>query len=132
LMITVAIVGILASVAYPSYLSYLTRGKRSAAASFIMTMSNREEQSMLNARCYFSYPTDAACAPPAVTIPTEVSANYTVTISASNTATPPTFTVTATPNASQLSHDAACKNLTLDNLGTKGISGTGTVANCWK
>jgi len=132
LMIVVAIVAILARIAYPSYVSHLTRGKRSAAASFMMTLANKEEQSMLNARCYFSYPTDAACTPPSITVPDEVGSNYTVTIAASSSATPPTYTVTATAGAKQLANDPSCKNLTLDNTGQKGITGTGTVANCWK
>jgi type IV pilus assembly protein PilE len=133
LMIVVAVVGILARLAYPSYLSHLVRGKRSAAESFMMTLANKEEQTMLNTRCYFSYPTDASCTPPSITVPAEVSSSYTVTITASNTAgSPPTFTVTATPTGSQLANDTACKILTVDNTGAKTISGTGTVTSCWK
>jgi type IV pilus assembly protein PilE len=134
LMITVAILGILAAVAYPSYVSHLTRGKRSAAESFMMTLSNKEEQSLLNQRCYFNYPTDTTCAIPAtMVVPNEVSTNYTISIAATNAAgAPPTYTVTAAPVTAQSSNDPKCRNLTLDNNGTKGISGTGTVNDCWK
>ncbi|ROZ75821.1 pilus assembly protein PilE [Ramlibacter sp. WS9] len=129
-MIAVAIVAILASVAFPSYSSYVKRGKRTAAQSFMQTLGNKEEQQMLNTRCYFSYPTDAACAPPTITMPTEVSNNYTITITASNAATPPTYTLTATPTTNF--SDPECGTLTLTNTGVKDKSGTGTVANCWK
>ncbi|MFS8981189.1 hypothetical protein PO002_43640 [Cupriavidus necator] len=38
-MVTVAIVGILASVAYPSYLQYVVRSNRAAAQSFLLEVS---------------------------------------------------------------------------------------------
>ncbi|MFZ3127492.1 MAG: prepilin-type N-terminal cleavage/methylation domain-containing protein, partial [Rhodoferax sp.] len=52
LMITVAVIGILAAVAFPSYTQYIVRANRSAAESFMFTVANRQEQSMLNARSY--------------------------------------------------------------------------------
>ena len=133
LMITVAIVAILARIAYPAYTNYLTRGKRSSAESFMATLANKEEQSLLNARCYFNYPTDASCTPPVVAVPGEVSGSYDITIAASNAAgAPPTYTVTATPNATQLANDPKCASLTLTNTGTKGVTGTDSVSNCWR
>ena len=134
LMITVAIIGILAAVAYPAYTQYIVRGKRSAAESFMFTVSSRQEQSMLNARSYFAVATGVASewTAASMTVPNEVSSNYTVTVASSNLATPPTYMVTATPIGSQYANDAKCRNLTLDNTGAKGISGTSTVAECWR
>ena len=130
LMIAVAIVGILAAVALPSYLDHVRRGKRSAAESFMRTLGNKQEQQMLNTRCYFNYPTDPACAPPPITVPNEISTNYTIAMTASNTSTPPAYTVTATVTSTF--SDPRCGTLTLTNTGTKNSSGTDPVANCWR
>jgi type IV pilus assembly protein PilE len=135
LMITVAIVAIISAIAYPAYTSYTVRAKRSAAESFMMTVSNRQEQSMLNARTYFAVPTGATSEWTTVSmaVPAEVSANYTLTVTAANSATPPAYTVTAVPTAAQLSKDGKCATLTLNNTGAKGKTGTAaTVTECWK
>src|SRR3954449_11604108 len=51
-MISIAIVAILTSIALPSYSSYLVRVNRSAAAQFMMDLANREEQYMMDQRSY--------------------------------------------------------------------------------
>lgn len=127
LLVTMVIVGILTAVAYPSYLQYIVRAKRSAAESFILDLASRQEQYNLDARQYATTMTVLG----ATSIPAEVSSNYTVTLTADNSAAPPTYTVTATPSASQLSQDAKCATLTINQSGAKGISGSGTVATCW-
>jgi type IV pilus assembly protein PilE len=141
LMVTVAIVGILAAIAYPSYVQYTTKAKRSAAESFMLNISNKEEQFLLDKRLYFCT-TGGGCAnvlttsttpPLPYTVPTEVSGNYTISIIASDSATPLTYIINATPIGIQLSRDTKCKNLTLNQNGTKGINGgtSSTVTDCW-
>jgi type IV pilus assembly protein PilE len=134
LMVTVAVIAIIARLAYPAYTSHFTRAKRSAAQSFMVTVSNREEQSMLNSRSYFSIATGVPSEWSAVnmTVPSEVSGNYTITVNANNASTPPSYTITAAPQGKQATNDASCGNLTYTNTGSKGITGTGTVANCWR
>ena len=131
LMITVAIVGVLAAVAYPAYTQYIVRAKRSAAESFMFTISNRQEQAMLNARSYFSVPTGTATEWTAVSVsvPAEVSLNYTLTVASS---TAPGYTVTAAPLGAQASADTRCGTLTLTNTGVKGKSGSASVGDCWR
>jgi len=132
LMITVAIIGILAAVAYPAYTSYIARAKRSAAESFMQTVASRQEQSMLNSRSYFAASTDAHWTAANMTVPSDVAGDYTLTVTVNNSATPPAYTVTAAPLARQAANDARCGTLTLNQAGTKGKSGTASVADCWK
>ena len=129
LMVTVAIIGILAAIAIPSYSQYVVKSKRAAAAGFIMSVASRQQQYALDARAYAT--SIAALGYTSSNIPTEVSNNYNVTLAADNAATPPTYTVTATPKGSQLVNDTKCGSINIDQSGTKGKTGSGTVADCW-
>lgn len=123
LMITVAIVGILSAVAYPSYLSYIARSKRSAAESYLLEVTGLQQRYLLDAREYAGSLTALSSTPP-----TTVSGAYNVTTTAP---TALTFTVTATPSGRQAVNDAKCGTLTIDQNGTKGVSGSAGVAGCW-
>lgn len=134
LMITVAVIGILAAVAFPSYTQYIVRANRSAAQSFMFTVANRQEQSMLNARSYFAVATGSAAewTAASITVPAEVQANYVLTVASNNADTPPTYTITATPSGAQAQRDTKCAKLTLTQAGVKGKSGTApAVSACW-
>lgn len=125
-MITVAIVAILASIALPSYTQYVVRTKRSATQSFMMNLANKQEQYLLDARSYSASLSDLGY----TTLPAEVNSDYTVSITV-GTGPAPTFSIKADPKGSQATRDAACGSLTLDQASTKGITGTGTVGGCW-
>lgn len=109
LMITVAVIGILAAVAYPSYQDYVRRGNRSAAQTFMMTIAQRQEQYLLTNRSY------AAAIPDLnLTQPSETSGRYTFAMS--TTGTPPTgYLITATAIGAQ----AVDGPLTLSSAGAK-------------
>jgi type IV pilus assembly protein PilE len=127
LMITVAIMAILASVAYPAYTQYIVRANRSSAVSFVMDLASRQEQYNLDARLY----TNQLSLLGAATVPAEVSTQYNVTVAVDNTLAPPVYSVTATPSGTQLVQDTQCGTLNIDQTGLKTISGTGTVSKCW-
>jgi type IV pilus assembly protein PilE len=112
MMIVVAIIGILSAIAYPSYLNYVMRANRSAAEQFMLDITSREQQYLLDAR---SYTATIGTGGLNMTVPTQVSPYYTMSIVVDNTATPPTFTITATAIGSQVRDG----NLTLNNLGQK-------------
>jgi type IV pilus assembly protein PilE len=139
LMVTVAIVGILAAVAYPSYLQYIIKSNRSAAESFMLSLGSQEEKFLLDSRRYFCTVTGGctnvltSVTTPSFSVPSDVAKSYTISIAAPDTTGAPSFTITATPIGNQLAGDTKCKNLTLDQNGTKGINGgtSSTVTDCW-
>jgi len=125
LMVTVAIVGVLAAVGYPSYLQYVARGNRSAAQGFMLEVTSRQERYLLDAR---QYAPDLATL--GMTVPGTVSPNYGVTIT-NVTAAPPGYVVQAAPAGRQATNDVNCGTLTINSTGAKGASGPAGVANCW-
>ena len=109
-MITVAIVAILASIAMPSYNRYIIRAKRSAAQAQMMEIANREQQFLLANR---SYADKTALTASGYTLPAEVAANYDYSIAV--TTDVPGFVLTFEPRGAQQSDG----NLTLNNEGAK-------------
>ncbi|AYH45039.1 pilus assembly protein PilE [Azoarcus sp. DN11] len=123
-MIVVAIIGILAAVAYPSYQSYLVRANRSVATAHLLDIATRQQQYRLDARTFGSL-TDIGMGTP----PSDVSKYYDVSIAGVPSAT--AFTVQAAPKGSQLTGDTKCGILSIDQAGTKTVSGSGSAADCW-
>jgi type IV pilus assembly protein PilE len=93
LMVTVVVVAILASVAYPAYTDYIMRSKISEAISNLSDMRTKLEQFFLDNRTYVGACTTGTVAP----LPTNT--KY-FTYACSNLGTS-TYTVTATGVASQ-------------------------------
>lgn len=125
LLITVVILGILAGIAYPSYLKYTARGKRSAAESFMLEVASRQERYLVDARQYApDLPTLS------MSVPSNVSGSYNVSI-INVTATPPGYTVQAVPAGTQATNDAGCGTLSLGSNGTKAATGAAGSASCW-
>jgi type IV pilus assembly protein PilE len=120
LMITVAIVAILASIALPSYQEYVKRGHRAAAQSEMMDIANRQQQFLLANRTYAS-----TLAAMSYSLPAEVGAKYSAAISVGNSlnascaavssGTVPAFVITFTATGSQASDGA----LSLSSEGLK-------------
>lgn len=52
LMITVAVIGILTAIAWPSYQSYVVRSSRQAAQGELLQLANLQEKIYLNANTY--------------------------------------------------------------------------------
>jgi len=116
LIIAVAVVAILARIAYPSYIEYLKRGNRSAAQSLMLDLANREQQYLLDNRAFLGGGASAVTTLIPSGVPQEVSAYYTVTITATG-GPPPTFEVNATPKAGTVM--AGESAFTIDQDGTK-------------
>ncbi len=113
LMITVAIVAVLASVGYPSYVKHVIKSNRRAAQAQMMDLANREQQFLLANRAYATYP---AITSSGYTLPTSLATKYTPSI-AVGTATVPSFTITFQATGAQASDG----DLTLTSEGVKGV-----------
>jgi len=122
LMITVAIVAILARVAYASYQGSVVKTRRAKAKACLV------EQAQFMERYYTTNFTYVSGDPTGLQCATEMASFYSFT-TASLSVTG--FTVEATPIGAQLSADTKCGKMTLNQAGAKTKSGTGTVSECW-
>ena len=120
LMITVAIIGILAGVAMPAYSDYVIRGKLQEGTSTLAAARVRLEQFYQDNRTYVG----ALCSAGGLSWPA-ATANFTYTCSgASATA----YTITATGVGFVYTIDQANNKVTVTAKSGWGASG----ANCWQ
>ena len=111
-MITVVIIGILAAVAYPSYLEYVRKGNRSAAQTFMMTIASRQEQYLLTNRTYTATISNLG----GLVQPPETAGKYTFAVVVPASTLPaPSYEI----NATAINTQAVDGNLTLLSNGTK-------------
>jgi type IV pilus assembly protein PilE len=122
LLVVVVVVGILATVAFPSYQEQVRRTKRADGKAMLMQTAQQFE------RCYtrFGSYTDANCA---VALPvTSPEGFYVISANALN---PGSFTLDATPQAAQ-ANDVECGVLRLMHTGAQGSQAADIDANdCW-
>lgn len=117
LLVALAIIGILAAIAYPMYGAYMIRGNRAAAESYLLSLAQQEAQ-------YFADAHEFAATATALNlpVPAKVASNYTVSIDTSD-GPPPSFTITATPLPG--SRQASDSTLSVDSSGLR------TPGNVW-
>lgn len=121
LMITVAIVAILAAIAYASYQYAVVKSRRSTAAACL------QERAQFMERYYTTKMTYAGASAPAQC--DSVSAFYTLAFEGTPDATG--FTISATPQGAQASGDTKCGTLTIDQAGTRTASLASDASQCW-
>ncbi len=125
LMIVVAIIGILAGVAYPSYTGYVKKANRADAIDSLLLLAGRMEEFYMNNDTYVGATVNAAGTGTvgssetsdklytlAVTVPAGPTGNF-------------LYLLTATP----VTTDPECLTLTLNQLGEKGSTPDGST--CW-
>ena len=124
LMITVLIIAILATIAYPTYVSFLLKSRRSDALATLA-----QDQIILE-RCYaqnFSYSQTCNSLP---TFPqTSAQGFYSITLSNLGATT---YTLTATPIGSQ-TEDTTCASMIVDQANAKtAVDSSGnSQTTCW-
>jgi type IV pilus assembly protein PilE len=114
LMITVAIIGILAGIAYPSYMDHVTTSRRAEAISALVSIASSQERFYTISNAYAS----------SVNLPAGLGLTgfsetglYTITV---NNDAIVTYLLTATPTGWA---DPACGNFILSNTGVRWVSG---------
>lgn len=131
LILVIAIIGILSSIAIPSYNGYIIKGKRSEGRAYLMDLVSRQERFYSDCNQYASTITatgTSSCTTLTMRANTSSdSGEYgapTIVLSDSNQ----DFDITITPANFT---DAKCASLSIDETGAKTFTGTGSQAICW-
>lgn len=133
LMIAVAIVGILAAIAYPAYNKSVTKTKRRAAEACLSNYATYMERFYTT---NLSYAEDTSGN--AISLPTldcasaqNTGSNYQYSLSTTTAVTQSTYLLQAVPTGTQSTADASCGTLTLDQTGARNVTGSDGAAACW-
>ncbi len=118
LMLVVVIIGILASIAYPSYRDYVLRAKRSEGKAALLKVQLAQEKYRANHINYGSL----AQLGLSTSSPTGY---YSITVNLSLTEN--AYTASANPNFM----DTNCGTLSITQIDTKTVTGSSSVINCW-
>ena len=131
LLTVVVVLGILASIAVPSYRSYLVRTNRTDAKSALMQVQAAEEKYFLQ---YNKYTYDLTSAAPTGLGMSDLTANGYYTLSVKQRDKDEGgFIITATPTAQGgQSSDDKCGYFTIDDRGARGVQVAANAATCWK
>lgn len=125
LMVTIAILAILVTIAYPSYLDQVVKTRRSTGAACLM------EQAQFMERYYSTNMGYAGAVLPDTGCEADLDGHYVIAFSAAPDAT--SYTLAATPQGTQASRDTRCGTMSVNERGTKTVSGSdsATPSNCF-
>lgn len=123
MVVVIAIIGILAAIAYPSYSDSVMQARRADAKTTLLDLAQRIERFYSENHTYTSVAANVGGTPQA-----SPDGWYTITI----VSTASTYTLSAAPLNSQ-ANDSSCKTFTYNNLGQESVTGgaTWTADQCW-
>lgn len=120
ILITVAIMTIITSIAIPVYTQHLVHAKRLEAEISLSKLAAALEQYAIANNTYKNANGE--------TLKISPLKNYQLEIAS---ATDTQFSLNAFPLGAQAKNDEKCATLTLNSNGEKGITGSGTIEECW-
>ena len=123
LMITVAIVGILASIAYPGYQSQIQKTRRADAKAGLMELQNYMERFFTENNCYLINSCNGPNGP-ALPTPRSGTSHYDYSFSAVDATS---YVLQAVTKANSPQENDPCGTLTVSNTGVK----TPSTSGCW-
>jgi type IV pilus assembly protein PilE len=125
LMVVVAIIGIIAAVAYPGYRAQVEQTRRTDGRAAVLDAVQRLE------RCFtrFNSYTNAGCGISATLTGVGAPSSEGWYLVTAPLMTPTTYTVTAVPQGAQVT-DGHCGTLSMTNTGVRGATGS-TPDACW-
>jgi len=119
-LITVAIVGILGAIAYPSYVSFILSSDRTEGQRELLRLANLQEQIFIDRRSYTEDMTQLGMSvDPFIT----ESGKYSIDAVIANSGA--TYVLTATAKGTQV-NDTGCTSLTINEVGLTGPN------TCWR
>jgi type IV pilus assembly protein PilE len=129
LMVTVAILGIVATIATTSYTSQIQKSRRTDARSALLDLAGREEKLFSTTNAYSATAADLGYANWTTPIGSN-GGDYLLTVVVNAPANPPSYTLTATATGVQAG-DTQCTSLSIDQTGNQMATGTATASTCW-
>ncbi|MDG2175712.1 MAG: type IV pilin protein [Gammaproteobacteria bacterium] len=129
ILIVVAIIGIIAAIALPSFSDSRLRAGRADGKTALMQVAS-DQESLYSST--FTYSTNAVpLASPPVALLASRDGKYEVSVAVCGGGVPITscFLATAAPQGNQV--DDSCGNLTINSTGVRTAAG-GTVEECWQ
>jgi type IV pilus assembly protein PilE len=153
LMIVIAIVGILAGIAYPAYTASVLKGKRAQGRTALVELLQQQERYLTQRNCYLGFTTDAtgaatptapspstacggvtASSVPFKTVSNDTLANAAYLMSAGICATGVSIAECVQVIATPIAADPQVGNLTMTSTGVRDCTGTAKTSNfslCW-
>ena len=137
IMIGIAIVGILAAIAVPSYLKIVARSNRAAAQAQLLQAAQYMQRFYAANDSYLSDRTGNKTVDQVMPASLQ-SAPQGGTVSlyqldwVNNAPSQSTFTLAMVPVAGQSMANDPCGSFTITQTGLKGVTGSWTVAQCWR
>lgn len=132
LMIVVAIIGIIAAIAYPSYQDYVRESRRADGHAALTRLASQQERFFSNRNTYTTTLTAAANGLGYPNPPTSADGFYTLAAAACAGGTIATcYVLTATPAGVQMADAGDCTTITLDSTGAQGSTGALPAVDCW-